>query len=282
MNPTHWRLCEAFGKTHPSELASIVERGESNELAAVLDHLSDDVAATVMKQCSAVALARALPSISPKRQRAILARLDVHVLAALLARVDSASRQNVLNRLPEKLREGVLRVSSYSDDQVGSRMDPTAPAVARDATVENALATVGDASDGALYYVYVTHPEQHLAGVVSLRELMSADPTALVGAVMVSNAQYVLATEGIEAVVRHRGWRRFHALPVVDRHHNYLGAVRYSTFRQLEAEAGQALAEADPNRTAGALAELFWLSAAAIVGTAEAALLGGRSNEESK
>jgi hypothetical protein len=61
---------------------------------------------------------------------------------------------------------------------------------------------------------------------------------------------------------------------VVDEGNRLLGAVRYSTFRSLEAEVGRSLSGRDPGRTANALAELLWLGAAATLRTAESALTG--------
>jgi hypothetical protein len=66
---------------------------------------------------------------------------------------------------------------------------------------------------------------------------------------------------------------KVHALPVVDANGHFLGAIRYSAFRKLEAEAGRAPSGHDPSRTAGALAEIFLLGAAAVARTAESALL---------
>jgi hypothetical protein len=62
-------------------------------------------------------------------------------------------------------------------------------------------------------------------------------------------------------------------LPVVDADERFLGALNYAAFRAIEAELGQAMAGADATRSASALAELFGLSAGAVLQWASNALL---------
>jgi hypothetical protein len=61
------------------------------------------------------------------------------------------------------------------------------------------------------------------------------------------------------AILAHPGWRRFHALPVVDRDAVLLGAIRYQTFRGLEDAARDQSRRADAVTTVFALGELYWL-----------------------
>jgi predicted transcriptional regulator len=76
------------------------------------------------------------------------------------------------------------------------------------------------------------------------------------------------------AIVRqHPGWRRHHAMPVVDDQERLVGAIQYRMLRKLEREAPDR--EADAARlTANALAEIFQLGTtglvSAIAGTASA------------
>ena len=57
-------------------------------------------------------------------------------------------------------------------------------------------------------------------------------------------------------------WRRWQ--PVIDRDRRFLGALRYSTFRAIETELGQAASGPSADQTASALAELCALGASAM------------------
>jgi hypothetical protein len=61
-------------------------------------------------------------------------------------------------------------------------------------------------------------------------------------------------------------------LPVIDRERRLLGALRYSTFRAIETELGQAASGPDTDQTASALAELCAVGASAMTRFIGAAL----------
>jgi hypothetical protein len=81
---------------------------------------------------------------------------------------------------------------------------------------------------------------------------------------MTKNPDALAADTPIELILKHPAWRRVHALPVLDRDRRLLGALRYSTFRALEAELGKAQSGPDAGRTALALAELYGVGASAL------------------
>jgi Mg/Co/Ni transporter MgtE len=188
--------------------------------------------------------------------------------------LDEHARARFAAALPPSKAESVSRLLAFEPDQAGSRMDPRAPAVSEHATVGQAIEAVRREPGGALYYVYVVSENYALRGVLNMRELLSADPDSRVQAVMTENPERIRAETPIESVLRHPAWLKVHALPVVDERGSFLGAIRYSAFRKIEAEAGRAPSGPDAARATSALADLFLLGAAAVARTAGGALLG--------
>ena len=89
---------------------------------------------------------------------------------------------------------------------------------------------------------------------------------------------------GSRAIRSHPGWRRFHALPVVDGRGKLRGVLRYETLRQIEA---QFAADRGPGSLAVALGlmEVYWTAAlGAIQGAAGLArsLATGNLKEEAR
>jgi magnesium transporter len=206
----------------------------------------------------------------------LLGELDPRSTAGLLLRCEAGAREKLIASLPRASADFVQRLLSFSNDSVGSRMDPCAPAVPGSRSVDDAIAVVRKSPGGALYYLYVLDDRQRLVGVLNLRELMPAPGSQQLAEIMVPDPERARASDSIETLIRHPAWRKVHALPVVDEGDRLLGAVRYSTFRSLEAELGLALSGRDPSKTANALAELLWLGASAAFRTAETALVGSR------
>lgn len=275
------RLVDAFGSEHPRELARRIEGADPEQVATLLSSISVPIAARVVTHAVPLAVTEALAHLPADRAGAVLAQLHPLAIAGLMLRSEPGARERLLTALPRATAESVRRLLAYPQDSVGSRTDPRTPAMLESRTVDDAIALVRKSPDGALYYLYVIDERHRLAGVLNLRELMSAVGTELLSEIMVREPERVRANDSIETLIRHPAWRKVHALPVVDEGDRLLGAIRYSTFRGLEAEVGRALSGRAPSKTADALAELLWLGASAALRTAEAALVGpGRSGKE--
>jgi hypothetical protein len=93
---------------------------------------------------------------------------------------------------------------------------------------------------------------------------MLARPEAPLATIITREPEFLYAQDPLEVIARHAGWKRSHALPVIDRDRRFLGALRYSTFRAIETELGQAAAGPSADQTASALAELCALGASAM------------------
>lgn len=268
------RLAFAFAEEHPMRVATLVETAPTEALSPFLEELTPQVAARVLAAAVPLAGARALGAMAEKPALAVLGRLNPQTAAQLLRRVPGASRRQLLAGLPGKARESIRALLLYGVHQVGSRCDPLAPAVRKHADVAHALDVVRQAAEGALHYVYVLDDESRLLGVASMRELMCAAPQEPVANIMVEHPQRLLADDPLHSVLAHPGWRKVHALPVVDESGRFIGAFRYSQFRALEAESGKAQSSGSRTQASSALAELYWLGASAMLNLGETAVLG--------
>ncbi len=273
MNPAA-QLAAALARDHSEDAARFFERAPAEELAAWLSELPAKHAAAVVASAVPVAAAHALAQMQPTAAAAVLAELEPRVAGTLLRRLSAEQTEAVVAELSPRAANAIVVLTRYRSDQAASRLDPRAPAVSPETTVEQVLQTVRTAANGARNYVYVVGEQQRQCGVVSMRELMLASPSAAVHDVMSENPLSVAAEDPLGVVLRHPGWHKAHALPVVDSAGCFLGVIRYSQFRALEAELGRSSGTAQGSQTAGALAELFWLGSSAMARLGEAALFG--------
>ena len=276
------QLALAFAQEHPVRVATLVGTAPAEALSAFLEQLPSEVAATIVAAAVPLTGARALRAMSETAGRAVLERLNPQRAAHLLRRVPELNRKQLLEGLPGNVRERIAALLVYGPYQVGSRCDPLAPAVRKHANVSQALDVVRDAAEGAMQYVYVLDDEDRLVGVSSMRELLCAAPQEPVANVMVGRPERLLAEDPLQSVLVHPGWRKVHALPVVDESQRFIGAFRYSQFRALEAESGKAQSSGSTKEASSALAELYWLGASAILDLGETAVLGPLQAKEER
>ena len=273
-------LALAFARQHPSRVALLVETSTTDQLASFFAQLPAEVAAPIAARTTPNALAAAVVEMEAEVASKLLAELNPRIAAVVARRLDRARRRPLLEQMGKRARTRIERLVAYRPDQIASRIDVRAPTVGEQATVEHALEIVRQGADGALHYVYVLDEEQKLVGVCNMRELMCANPRDPVGDIMVKNPDRLLAEDPLDSLVVHPGWRKVHALPVVDARGQFTGVIRYSDFRALEAELGRARSSGSELETASALAELFSLGASAMLHLGEVAVLGGRDDRK--
>jgi Mg/Co/Ni transporter MgtE len=76
-----------------------------------------------------------------------------------------------------------------------------------------------------IYYLYVLDREEHLLGVLSLKDLILASPKSPLESLMVANPKTVLATEDKKEVAEMVSRYNLYAIPVVDEENHILGII---------------------------------------------------------
>src|SRR5262249_46055945 len=112
-------------------------------------------------------------------------------------------------------------------DTAGGRMTPEFVAIGPGLTVAAAMRLLRTQAPSAemVYYVYVTDSEERLLGVVSLRDLVVADPLTRIADIMRTDVVLVPAKADQEAAAHVLTEHDLLALPVVDEENHLLGVI---------------------------------------------------------
>lgn len=193
----------------------------------------------------------ALTELSPEMAGEVLGRMDTDVSTELISHLETPDAAEILQEMPpdeavdlmEELpqeeqaellqqmdpREAkVLQdLASYPSDTAGGLMSPEVLALPQHLTVEQAIQFIRREADEKeiIYYTFVVDPERHLRGVLSMRDLILADPKTPVEKLAITNVVKVNASTDSEEVARLFAVHNFLALPVVDDEDRLLGIV---------------------------------------------------------
>ena len=145
----------------------------------------------------------------------------------LIQLIPENKRQGFLNQLDETARRDVTALLAYKEDEAGGLMSPRFARLRPEMTMDQAISYLRHqaAQLETIYYAYALDDEQHLLGVVSFRDLFSADRNKTVREVM--RTTFVAANEEMdqEAVAKLFSIHHLLAVPVVDRHNRMQGIV---------------------------------------------------------
>jgi magnesium transporter len=256
-------LLRSYIARHPDEVARLVEQLAPGAFAEVLAALAADEAAQIAVRAMPLAAALALAELSPELAAAIVLEMVPRDATVIMLRLAAADRERIYRALPGARADMLRTLTEHGSARAGGRMDPRVPMLPEGLPIADVLDRVRAAPEGALDYVYAVDGALRLSGVINLRELLGARPTATLAEVMTRSPQALFADDPLEAIAAHPAWKRLHALPVVDRDGRLLGALRYSAFRAVEAELGERLGMRDTQLTA-ALVELFAVGVASV------------------
>lgn len=126
-------------------------------------------------------------------------------------------------------REDIYKLAAYEEGTAGALMTSDYVQLKKDMTVTQAITYLRDESLGAetIYQVFVTNKQGKLRGVVSLRELISADLDMLIKDLMVRDLVSAEATEDQEDIAKIIARYDLLALPIVDEEGVLVGIVTY-------------------------------------------------------
>jgi magnesium transporter len=153
-----------------------------------------------------------------ERAADILEEMEPDDAADLLGDLEPAHAQDLLNRMEPEEAEDVRELLTYAEESAGGLMTTDVVTVPPTVTAEQAIALVRQqaAAMDNVYYVYVVDHLETLLGVLSLRELIVADPTTPIGRVMHRELIRGRVDDEHDEVARLIAKYNLLALPIVD------------------------------------------------------------------
>jgi magnesium transporter len=179
-------LARAVSGMRSPDLAEEIDRLPPESAARVLAALPFDLAVQLFDEPEFTHRRQAFECLPAERAVPVLEAMSTDQLADLFRELPEAERKRLLAAVKPSTREALTLLLSYPPDTAGGIMTTEFVSVGADWTVERALAHIRKVAreKETIYAVYVVDPQDgHLVHVVSLRDLLVADPGALVLAV---------------------------------------------------------------------------------------------------
>ncbi|KGG13661.1 MULTISPECIES: magnesium transporter [Prochlorococcus] len=177
--------------------------------------------------------------LDPAVQQSLLDRLRSGEVLELVERMSPDDRVRLFDELPAKVVRRLLAELSPEERSVTAQMLGYQPETAG-RLMTNEFIDLKEFHSAAqaltivrrqapftetIYSLYVTDRERHLTGILSLRDLVTADPESLIGDVMTKDVVNVRTDTDQEEVARAIQRYDFLALPVVDLEKRLVGIV---------------------------------------------------------
>lgn len=159
----------------------------------------------------------------------IFTHMPSDVRADLFQEFSKEEQIELLPYLNKKTREDVIVLSAYDPETAGGIMNTDFATILIHMTCQQALAKVRhDApSQKMIYYIYVVNDEMEMLGIVTLKDLIMADPKDIVREVLNDNFVYVDVNDDREYVAQMIEKHDLVAIPVLNKLNQLVGIVSH-------------------------------------------------------
>jgi magnesium transporter len=214
-------------KLHPADLAHALTVLPDGHIAPVFDAIPDErLAGDVFAELGARARACVLEEIPVEQLSPIFEQMAPDELTDTIQQLPEEYAARLMARLAPDSKEQVEGLLRFPPDTAGGIMTPDFFALADSESASDAIADVRQRYDVEIVsYLYVTDAEGHLAGVVSLRQLLLAAPETPLSDIMNRRIVSVRTDTPQHLVAELVDKYQLLALPVVDEHGMLVGMV---------------------------------------------------------
>lgn len=208
-----------LAKLHPADIADIIEELNPGERAAILAALDRETAAEALTETEPEVQASMVQMMESEQAADILERMEPDEAADILSDLPEAKAQELLETMEEEEAQDVVELLTHDEDTAGGLMTTGAFHLPPHLTAADAIGRLRSA-EGAeaetIYYIYITDDLERLLGVLSLRELILADPGKRLDEIMERQVISVRPETGLREVTETFTKYNLMALPVID------------------------------------------------------------------
>ncbi len=212
-----------LSKLHPADIAAVLGRLNRQERDAIFAMLPPETAAKALVDMDSLLQTKLMEDMPTKELAEVLSHLPADEAVGLVDNLPEEKKEEILPLIEG--REGVSRLMLYEEETAGRIMTTDYLALPEELTVEEAIERVRESKEKEVFYIYVVDSRNHLVGVLSLRQLILADPNTKLKEVMNPDVISVRADMDQEEVARIVARYDILAVPVVDDGNHLIGMV---------------------------------------------------------
>jgi len=266
MNPLS-RLSATFLRDHPEAAARVLEDFPAESSAKYLAVASPLTARHVIEHFTPGYAASCLASIEPLAAGQIFSQLLPDLQIMLLRLLDRDRRESLLSALRAEQVASIQDLLPYPDGTAGALMEAPLASIPDELTVRDALKRIKRIRRGMKFYVYASSASGQLSGVLTLHELINAQPASRIREVMQRHVVTLSPAQSMLTVFNSPYWQEYHALPVTDENNVLIGIIRQKALRRLQERLRQSGPAHNALGTFIAVGELFAVTAGRLLAT---------------
>jgi magnesium transporter len=213
-------LAKMLGRMHPADVAKVVTHLSSpKEKREVFELVRGETKrGQVLSELDSESITQVLADLLQSDIAWLIKDLAPDDVAYILGVLPEERAKEILSLMRTEDSTEVAGLLKYPKDTAGGIMTTEFFSMSEDATAQDAIRRLQQASDAEMvFYIYVTDKNEHLVGVLSLRQLLTVPPATPLKNIATREVISVSAEMDQEEVARQVASYNLLAIPVVDK-----------------------------------------------------------------
>jgi Mg/Co/Ni transporter MgtE len=206
-----------------------------HQRAAIFDSLDVETAAEALEETDPKIQKSLIETVSPEKASDILDEMSPTEAADLLGDLSPEKADEILEGMEQEKANEVKELLTYPEETAGGLMTTSYLAISADTTVEETLNTLriqGSELD-IVYYIYIIEKDETLQGVVSIKELLKANPETRISEIQKTRLITAKVDDRADDLAEIFAKYGIRAIPVVDDSNHLIGVIRFKTILEI-------------------------------------------------
>ena len=226
-----------LSQLHPADIADIIEELDIRQRTAVFQSLDVETAAETLEETDPKIQVSLIENMEDAQASDIIEEMSLSEAADLLGDLPRYKAEGILNEMEQDIAEDVKELLAHPEETAGGLMTTAYLSFPPSTTVLEALRVIRREAEELdfVYYLYVTDEEEHLLGMLSLRELLVATPETCLSELMFRRVVAVDLDEDKDQIASDFAKYGMLAIPVVDDQKKLQGVIMFKNLLELVA-----------------------------------------------
>lgn len=226
-----------LSQIHPADLADIIEDLDINQRAAVFQSLDRETAAETLEETDPKIQVSLIEGMNPAEAADIIEEMSLSEAADLLGDLSNEMAEGILKEMEQDIAEDVKELLTRPEETAGGLMTTSFLQLPPRTRVDEAMEYIHNNAEDVdfIYYLYVVDENEHLLGMVSLRELFVAPPEERLDKLMDTRIISVAIDEEKEEIAQDFAKYGLMALPVIDEADRISGVIIFKNLLEVVA-----------------------------------------------
>ncbi|MBR6767929.1 MAG: magnesium transporter [Clostridia bacterium] len=222
-------LRDELNEENPIDIAALLSEIPENSLPVAFRLLAKELAAETFVEMDSESQELLIRSFSDNELRSVTEELFSDDMVDIIEEMPASLVKRILATATSETRASVNTLLRYSPDSAGGIMTLEYVRLLPTMTVSQAFERIKrtGVDKETIYTCYVTDTQKRLLGVVTVKDMLLAEPDLLILDIMETNVIFTYTDEDKESAAKIFVDYGFLALPVVDKENRLVGIVTY-------------------------------------------------------